>query len=136
MCRWSVYGSVLADLAYAGIYQHILVAYDDRDFNIVPVAEHAMGAIRAALDAGLGVLVHCWGGVNRSAAVAALYLTTQCGVPLTAAVRQLTQQRGTVLTNQAFCKQLVQHCFKHGHALEGSAPPYLLSSPSRQHRDY
>ena len=74
-----------------------------------------------------GVLIHCWAGVNRSAAVAAFFLVAKCRVPLFAAVDQLMRRRGTVLTNQSFRKQLVQYCFQEGFSLEGSGvPPELL----------
>ena len=73
-----------------------------------------------------GVLVHCWAGVNRSAAVAAYFLTTECRVPLVAAVAQLMQRRGTALTNRSFRKQLVRYCFRTGLALTGSDIPAAL----------
>ena len=124
----SCYGNVPGELASAGIHQHILVADDVPGFDIMAVAEHAMGAMKAALGSkkNPGVLVHCWGGVNRSAAVATAYLTTHCSVPLYAAVAQLMRQRGTVLTNMSFRKQLVRHCFKQGLSLEGEVPAALL----------
>ena len=124
----SGYEHVPAELAEARIHQHILAADDIRGFDIIAVAKHAVGAMRTALDSrqDCGVLVHCWGGVNRSAAVAAAYLTTHCSVPLCAAVDRLTRQRGTVLTNQSFRKQLVRYCFKQGLSLDGEAPAALL----------
>ena len=71
-------------------------------------------------------MVHCWGGVNRSAAVAAFFLTAEWRVPLVAAVARLMERRGTVLTNQSFRKQLVRYCFKTGLALTGSEIPAAL----------
>jgi hypothetical protein len=54
------------------------------------------------------VLVVCWGGVNRSAAVAIAFLTWKRRLPLLTAVRQTIQNRGTVLTNHAFRHFLVR----------------------------
>ena len=44
------------------------------------VVQVAFGIINAALaqETKNGVLVHCWGGVNRSAACVVAFLTTQC----------------------------------------------------------
>ena len=96
----SEYANLPAELANAGIHQQILVADDASGFDIISVARLAVGCIKATLHARTetGVLVHCWGGVNRSAAVAAFYLVTECGVPLLTAVEHMMQRRGTVLT--------------------------------------
>ena len=131
----SEYADLPSKLGNMGIHQQILVADDRHGFDIVSVAQIAAGCIRAALGAGaaMGVLVHCWGGVNRSSAVAAFYLVTECGVPLLAAVEQMMQRRGTVLTNCSFRKQLVRYCFAHGLSLDSDAtvpPPLLMESAS------
>ena len=133
----SGYGHVPGELARAGIHQHILVADDVRGFDIMAVAEHAMWAMKAELGPkkNAGVLVNCWGGVNRSAVVVTAYLTTHCSVPLYAAVEQLMRQRGTVLTNLSFRKQLVRYCFKQGLSLKGEVPAALLVE-SAVHRRY
>ena len=133
----SGYQYVPMDLAEAGIHQHILVADDSRHCDIIQVAEHAIGAVNATLTApygNTGVLIHCWGGVNRSAAVAIVILTTQYAVPLFAAVEQVMKKRGTILTNASFRKQLVRHCFKKGLYLEGShVPASLLVASTTDH---
>ena len=123
------YANLPAELATAGIHQQILVADDARGFDIISVARLAVGCINEIVNAvdETGVLLHCWGGVNRSAAVAAFYLVTECGMPLMQAVEHLMQRRGTVLTNYSFRTQLVQHCFRHGLSLDnGEMPPVLL----------
>ncbi len=127
----SGYAHLPAELARAGIHQQILVADDACGFDIISVSRLAVGCIRATLGAlaGRGVLVHCWGGVNQSAAVVVFYLVTECGVPLMTAVERMMQRRGTVLTNYSFRKQLVQHCFRHGLCLgQGQVPLDLLAS--------
>ena len=110
-----------AQLAQAGIDQHILFAEDSKDFDIMRIADNAFGAIHSRLNTNSenpGVLIHCWGGVNRSAAVAIAFLTIHCDVPLWTAINNAMQQRGTILTNQSFRKQLVRRCFSSGLQLE------------------
>lgn len=125
----SKYAHVPSQLGRAGIHQQILIAHDHRNCDIISVAKHTIGSIDETLHAthNSGVLVHCWGGVKRSAAVAAFFLVSRCRVPLIAAVDQLMQRRGTVLTNRSFRKQLVQYCFQEGFSFEGSGvPPEVL----------
>ena len=121
----SEYAYVPSKLGEVGIHQQILVAGDYCGFDIISVAKHVMSTIDTTLQAAhkSGVLIHCWGGVNRSAAVAAFFLVSKCRVPLFAAVDQLMRRRGTVLTNRSFRKQLVQYCFQEGFSLEGSHGP-------------
>ena len=122
-------------LSRAGIHQHLLVAEDRRNFDILAIAEHAYGAIHAALNSGSennGVLIHCWGGVNRSAAVLVAYLVGKCGVPLFAAVDRVMRTRGRILTNQSFRTQLVRFCFKHGLNMEEYFVPSALMVASMQ----
>jgi hypothetical protein len=103
------YWSLPGNLAEAQIDQLVLCADDSWDFDIIPVAERAYGFISSVLKQGNGVLVHCYGGVNRSGAVCAAYLTSELSIPLYEAVERLRKVRGTVLTNETFVKQLVQH---------------------------
>lgn len=128
----SGYIRVVSDLAGAGIHQHLLYASDGPKCDIMAVADHAYGAIRAGLETSSdnnGVLICCWGGVNRSAAVLVAYLVFKCGVPLFAAVDSVMRKRGTILTNQSFRKQLVRFCFKNNLKLEEDAvPPTLMKS--------
>ena len=131
----SPYAHVPGELAKQGIDQTILEANDSHDFDIIPVAEAAVGHIKARLTSAQksNVLIHCWGGVNRSAAVAAFYLMTELGVPLFDAINQLMQVRGTVLTNQSFRKQLVHYCFQQGLKFIGNAVPvYIQTASSRR----
>ena len=92
-----------------------LSAQDDGVFDIVSVVERALGFIDCCLsEQKRGVLVTCYGGVNRSGAVAAAYLVCKQAIPLCAAIGSLRQGRGTVLTNQNFVKQLVRYCWCNG----------------------
>ncbi len=49
-------------------------------FVTLKVAEVAFAIIKATLEKGVknGVLIHCWGGINRSGATAVAFLATQC----------------------------------------------------------
>lgn len=102
------------------------------------MAKHAIGSTDATLHAthgsGVLMLIHCWGGVNRSVAVAAFYLVSRCRALIFAAVKQLMQCRGTVLTNRSFRKQLVQYCFQEGLSLEGSdvPPGFFVEAPGEE----
>ena len=107
-----------SELAAAQIDQLILVAEDRWDFNILPVAEKAFGFIKKALkESESGVLIHCYGGVNRSGAIAAAYLTDELSLSLYEAIECLRHVRGTVLTYKEFVRQLVKNSLKP-HALE------------------
>ena len=108
------YSHVPGALADAGIDQLMLLAKDTTEFDIIPVAEKTFGLINDCVSKHHGVLVHCYGGINRSGAVAAAYLVSEKSMALCAAVECLRKRRGTVLTNQAFCRQLVQYCFQKG----------------------
>eukprot|EP00434_Breviolum_minutum_P034632 symbB.v1.2.030661.t1/scaffold3479.1/size55865/7 len=74
------YVDVPKNLARAKIDHHILVADDARHFKIMEVAEVAFAIIKATLEKRVknGVLIHCWGGINRSGATAVAFLATQC----------------------------------------------------------
>ena len=120
------YQQLPLQLAQAGIHQHILVADDSRNFDILDIACRTFPIIDDALKTGTGnngVLVHCWGGVNRSGAIVVAFLAQCRGVPLSAAIDHTMKARGTVLTNQSFVKQLVRYCFKKGLNLESSDVP-------------
>lgn len=55
-------------------------------------------------------------------------LSLRCKVPLFAAVKQTIAQRGAVLSNQSFRKQLVQFCFRENLDLEGEGSNYTIIS--------
>ena len=102
------------NLFVASIDHLVIRAEDSYTCDIISVAEKAFGFINVLLQQNCGVLIHCYGGVNRSGAVAAAYLVKEKKLPLCTAVQCLRQVRGTVLTNQTFCKQLIQYCIREG----------------------
>ena len=110
------YEQLPMQLAAAGIHQHIMYAIDREYFPIINVAEHVADAIAASLSRPQknGVLIHCYAGKNRSAAVMIHFLTTRKKVPLVTAIQIVMRKRGTILTNKGFRLQLVRHCLKNG----------------------
>mmetsp|Transcript_84145 Transcript_84145/g.149121 ORF Transcript_84145/g.149121 Transcript_84145/m.149121 type:complete len:189 (-) Transcript_84145:195-761(-) len=83
-------------------------ALDDWEY---PLLEFHLDAVEEFLNrhrmAGHGVLVHCYAGVNRSAAICAAYLIRTHRMHLTDAVKLLVEKRGKVLQNIHFINQLV-----------------------------
>lgn len=60
------------------------------------------------LTRGCSVLVHCFAGVNRSAALAAAYLLAAEQWPLSKVIERIATARGPVLRNTGFLMQLVK----------------------------
>eukprot|EP00416_Gambierdiscus_australes_P003908 CAMPEP_0171135246 /NCGR_PEP_ID=MMETSP0766_2-20121228/129471_1 /TAXON_ID=439317 /ORGANISM="Gambierdiscus australes, Strain CAWD 149" /LENGTH=198 /DNA_ID=CAMNT_0011598735 /DNA_START=60 /DNA_END=653 /DNA_ORIENTATION=- len=96
----SYYGDLPARLEGAGIKLCELAARDAYDFDIESVVPASCEFIEAQLREGGGVLVNCWGGVNRSAAVVVAFLLQCCRADLIESVRAVTRARGRVLTNR------------------------------------
>ncbi len=106
------YSSLAGNLASANIDLLELCAQDNHTFDIISVAQRALGFIDCILKQPDGaVLIVCYGGVNRSGAVAAAYLVSKQTMSLCTAIELLRNARGTVLTNQSFVVQLVRYCF-------------------------
>ena len=103
------YADLPAQLAQDGIKQLTWPAEDSWNFDIVDkvVNQGACDFIEMGLRSA-GVLVNCWGGVNRSACVAVAYLVLRKQLCLVGAVKQAMAQRGTVLTNRYFRWLLVK----------------------------
>ena len=108
-CLWQQrYACLWLKLSRAHISLLLMKAEDGWDFNIFLVVQRAQGFISSVLAQNNGrVLVCCYGNMNRSGAVCAIYLTKEWGMPLTAAIEQLRKVRGAALTNLAFLKQVV-----------------------------
>ena len=88
-------------------------ARDDPDYYIL---HHHFDSFLSLVDEvtrGHGkVFVHCYAGVNRSAALCVAYLMERCGMDPIESVRLFRKQgRMVVLDNQQFRQQLVQHFF-------------------------
>ena len=109
------YADVSIRLAEVGIKQLAWPALDTWDFDIVTLVakQGACDFIEVGLRSA-GVLVNCWGGVNRSASVALAFLVMKKNITLVDAVRSTMSQRGTVLTNRTFRLLLVQLALEIG----------------------
>jgi hypothetical protein len=111
-------------LAQVGI-EHLGIPAQDRwNFDIISEVfdKHASDFIEVGLRSA-GVLVNCWGGVNRSAAVAVAHLVLTSHVGLVDAVRHAMGQRGTVLTNYSFRRLLVEAALERNCPLHSGAWP-------------
>jgi Dual specificity phosphatase, catalytic domain len=85
-------------------------AEDTHDFDIVKkicLEGCCLKMIHDRLAFG-SVLVNCYGGCNRSGAVAVAYLNHMVNVPLTEAFALVNNNRGCILTNYAFRLQLAK----------------------------
>ena len=60
------------------------------------------------------VLVHCYGGINRSAFVVVALLMMLAEMPLLVALRAVAANRGKVLTNRSFRAQLLEFAVSTG----------------------
>lgn len=84
-------------------------AEDDEDYNMIQHFGKAYDFIEDARRSGGKVLLHCIMGVNRSGLLAVAYVMVHNNVgPITAAT-YVKKQRGMLLTNEGFQRQLI--CF-------------------------
>ena len=113
------YADIPSQLAMASIKRLAWPADDDPNFNILGEVIHC-GALEFVQNGFrvAGVLINCWGGVNRSGAVAVADLALKSNYSLVCAVRQVMSQRGTVLTNKAFRLQLAEAVLAAGLPLQ------------------
>ena len=87
------------------VYKNIDIR-DDISCNILRVFEEAIEFIDQALDSGGKVLVHCFAGKSRSAAICCAYLIRRQNMNLEQALRQLKESRPCVMPNPGFLFQL------------------------------
>mmetsp|Transcript_19819 Transcript_19819/g.46283 ORF Transcript_19819/g.46283 Transcript_19819/m.46283 type:complete len:422 (+) Transcript_19819:42-1307(+) len=84
---------------------------DAEDDAAYPLLDNHLDAVCKFLDEqraeGRPVLLHCFAGMNRSAALCAAYLLAKDRMDLFAAVKLISERRGWVLSNDGFVRQLV-----------------------------
>mmetsp|Transcript_54934 Transcript_54934/g.100364 ORF Transcript_54934/g.100364 Transcript_54934/m.100364 type:complete len:387 (-) Transcript_54934:87-1247(-) len=130
------YADVSIRLAEAGIKQLTWPAQDTWDFDIVThvAKQGACDFIEVGLRSA-GVLVNCWGGVNRNATVALAFLVMKKNIGLVDAIQSTMSQRGTVLTNRTFRLLLVQLALEVGCPLRAAkvnvcTVPTIIPTPN------
>ena len=118
-------------IAYRGVH-----TLDDGEYPILVYHYDGFAGLVDEVRAGGGgeggeggnpgvVLVHCLGGVNRSAILCVAYLVERCGVDLVTACRWVRGSNGSdyILENVGFRLQLVEFC-------TARCPAALQFSPS------
>jgi protein-tyrosine phosphatase len=87
------------------VYKNIEIT-DRIDFNLLEVLEDAIKFIEEALTAEGKVLVHCFAGKSRSAAVCAGYIMKTYNLRLEQALKAIKEKRGCIMPNAGFLFQL------------------------------
>ena len=86
-------------------------AVDAQDQSSYPLLDQHLPAAREFLSAALDkegvVFIHCFQGVNRSAALATAFLVEREAAPLLEVAARCFAARPIILRNGGFCKQLV-----------------------------
>eukprot|EP01065_Artemidia_motanka_P040936 TRINITY_DN5228_c0_g1_i4.p1 TRINITY_DN5228_c0_g1~~TRINITY_DN5228_c0_g1_i4.p1 ORF type:complete len:753 (+),score=205.62 TRINITY_DN5228_c0_g1_i4:967-3225(+) len=109
--------------SYEPLGIHVMSAAADDDPEYPIIRAHAADVSRfvdSAAAAGGAALVHCFQGVNRSAALVVAHLLLSGRVPLADAVRTVHTARPIILSNEGFVGQLVDLAAAEG-LLEGAA---------------
>uniref|UniRef100_A0A0G4HH36 protein-tyrosine-phosphatase n=1 Tax=Chromera velia CCMP2878 TaxID=1169474 RepID=A0A0G4HH36_9ALVE len=80
-------------------------------------------------------LVHCFAGINRSAALCAAYMVVREGMDLLRALHRIRRLRGPVLTNVNFRRQLVELAHSQGKLLHRDDSWLLAEEQSEIERE-
>ena len=96
-----------------GVAAHTAEAHDNPDFDIMANTwPAARKLLRSWVGAGMSrILIVCWGGVGRSAAIAGAWLRSAENMSFAMTMETLMRARGTVLTNMSFRRALLT-CFR------------------------
>jgi hypothetical protein len=89
-----------------GVREHTFNMPDEDEANVCAVAEWALPLMQEAAAYKERVLVHCWAGKSRSAAVVCAYLMTRDACSFDTALAHLRTKRAVVDPNPGFCAQL------------------------------
>jgi protein-tyrosine phosphatase len=95
---------------YPDLFKYYTIDICDRKYydiktNFTPCAEF----INDALKDGGKVLVHCWKGASRSAAIVAAYLIAKKEYTCVSAVNLMKERRSCVNPNEGFIQQLMEY---------------------------
>eukprot|EP00451_Oxyrrhis_marina_P013434 CAMPEP_0204327538 /NCGR_PEP_ID=MMETSP0469-20131031/12658_1 /ASSEMBLY_ACC=CAM_ASM_000384 /TAXON_ID=2969 /ORGANISM="Oxyrrhis marina" /LENGTH=185 /DNA_ID=CAMNT_0051309779 /DNA_START=38 /DNA_END=595 /DNA_ORIENTATION=+ len=105
--RW--YGNVVEYKEFA--------SQDTQDYDIFQHYEETAAFIDEAKKANGKCLIHCFAGVNRSAALCVAYYMLSTGEPLYPAILKCQEIRGRLLTNEGFQTQILQFAQRMNHPL-------------------
>ena len=122
----------LRDFTYpdiAGLNVKHIVFEDDEEENLLEHLDDCVDHIHKAIGEGGNVLVHCIGGVSRSASVIVAYLVKYEKKTLREAYFHVLNSRRGVSPNLGFWKQLMTYEEKHRGSnsveISGSVPTYM-----------
>lgn len=95
-------------LQLPGELRHLTIEVDDDSSqDLLPFIQQGIDYIRSALDVGCPILVHCFAGVSRSAAMVIAYIMQTRKVPLAVAFKEVKLCRQFVDPNPGFIRQLM-----------------------------
>ena len=80
---------------------------DNENFNMLPFVNEVCSYIDECVKNKENILVHCYSGINRSVFFCAYYMHHYLKIPLVDVCSILRKQRGIVLANDGFLKQLL-----------------------------
>lgn len=98
-----------------------LHVYDDPDDDIARFFDESNRFIQKARKKG-GILVHCFAGQSRSAALVAAYLISSEGLDPGDALHMIRQARPSAQPNSGFMRQLSIYSKVYSEALQGKIP--------------
>jgi predicted protein tyrosine phosphatase len=104
---------------FSGILVHEYSVLDDEESDIMPAAKQVLAVIAAQRQQPTSgsVLVHCQGGVSRSAAAVIYSLMALDSMSLAAAYRFVKSKRPCIRPNAGFLRQLIAAGADHGREL-------------------
>ena len=91
-----------------GIKYEQFDADDTQSYNMLQHVDRAVRFINDAKRSHGIALVHCMKGINRSGFICAAYVMLTKRLSVVGAVRLMKRQRAKVLSNDGFCRQLIQ----------------------------
>lgn len=127
--RWCVV-TVLSERDLEGLVMprhvdahHIIIAEDDLGVDLTQAFAPAHDVIASAMGRGKSVLVHCMGGISRSATILAAHLILQEGLSASEAMAVVRKARRRAGPNASFWQQLKDLAAKVARAPSAPSPP-------------
>jgi len=88
---------------------YFIRSLDLPSFNMAKFFDSAFDYINRALENGEKVLVHCYGGISRSATICAAFLIRKMGWSADKTIEYIQERRCKALPNPGFIKQLLSY---------------------------